>query len=41
MSAIRKIVVSVVTALFLCTTGMVVASGTASAECDWNSPVPC
>lgn len=40
MAAIRKIVVSIA-ALFLGFSAMFLTTGTASADCDWNSPVPC
>jgi hypothetical protein len=40
MSAIRKITVAVA-ALFLSVSAMFLATGTAAADCDWNSPLPC
>jgi hypothetical protein len=40
MSAVRKIVVSVVT-LLLGLSALFMTTGTAAAECDWNTPVPC
>lgn len=40
MSALRKVVVSL-TALVLGATVMLATTGTAAAECDWNTPVPC
>lgn len=35
MSTLRKLVVPIA-ALFLTMTGMVLAAGTAGADCDWN-----
>jgi len=40
MSAIRKIVVSIA-ALLISASAMFLATGTASADCPWDSPTPC
>ena len=40
MSAFRKIASSIV-ALFIGLSAMFLTTGTASADCPWNSPTPC
>ncbi|HEY0449921.1 hypothetical protein [Actinophytocola sp.] len=40
MSAIRKIVMLLV-ALFLGLSALFLTTGTAAADCPWNSPTPC
>jgi hypothetical protein len=40
MTAIRKIVMFIA-ALFLGFSAMFLSTGTAAADCPWNSPIPC
>jgi len=40
MSATRKIAVTIA-AMFLGASAMFLTTGTAAADCDWNSSIPC
>lgn len=40
MSVVRKVTVAIAT-LFLGFSAMFLTTGTAAADCPWNSPVPC